>query len=462
MKSYHLSVLLALALAGSIAADVLDDIKPGEWFEAPNSKLSSVSPNPPPPGNTGVSSVMEAWSGGSYDTKRDRLIVWGGGHGDYSGNEVYVYDIKLLKWVRVNDPSKNVGGDEQSGIYPDSTPRSRHTYNYVQYVPSIDRFCTFGGAAMYPTGATGTSKTHCFDFDTKTWTSPGNTIHGGIGTISAVDENGNVWVQAGGQNGPLSQWDPVKNVWTKQSIYFKGWFDYLYTGAIGSGKFVAIGDGNMMQWDLGNPKADPKEIPTTGENKMVSVKNPGFVYDSKLGFFVAWNGGTDVYVYSPGSRQWIKAPLASTNKVTPTAASPAGTYGRFQYIPSKDLFIGVNSIKENVFFYRLPAKLELTNEVRHAPPLNGKLEIHILGGLASRSISQTLFLGEGLGGGDVSCKIFSAQSELLYDKAVPVGSAEPITLQLASARDAAFSGNYFLQVLQDRRVLLTRRLDLVK
>ena len=31
-----------------------------------------------------------------------------------------------------------------------------------------------------------------------------------------------------------------------------------------------------------------------------------------------------------------------------------GTFGRFRYIPSKDRFILVNSVKQNVFIYRLP------------------------------------------------------------------------------------------------------------
>jgi hypothetical protein len=36
---------------------------------------------------------MAAWGGGAHDTKRDRLIVWGGGHGDYGGNELYAFDV---------------------------------------------------------------------------------------------------------------------------------------------------------------------------------------------------------------------------------------------------------------------------------------------------------------------------------------------------------------------------------
>jgi len=48
---------------------------------------------------------MTAWSGGAFDTTRDRLVVWGGGHADYPGNELYVFDLGTLRWQRLTDPS---------------------------------------------------------------------------------------------------------------------------------------------------------------------------------------------------------------------------------------------------------------------------------------------------------------------------------------------------------------------
>jgi hypothetical protein len=79
------------------------DLKPGEWYEVPNSKIQSVIPNPAPPGSPG--GITNAWSGAAYDTKRDRLIVTGGGHGDYSGNEIYLFDLNTLQWSRPWGPS---------------------------------------------------------------------------------------------------------------------------------------------------------------------------------------------------------------------------------------------------------------------------------------------------------------------------------------------------------------------
>jgi hypothetical protein len=129
-----------------------------------------VRPQPVPPGVQAQN--VFPWSGGAYDRKRDRYVgrrdrkrdryvVWGGGQMDYSENEIYMFDFAILRWGRASDPASNVGGNESSGYYPNNDgsvamdtgqPRSRHTYNYVQYVDAIDRICSFGGAALYPSG----------------------------------------------------------------------------------------------------------------------------------------------------------------------------------------------------------------------------------------------------------------------------------------------------------------------
>jgi hypothetical protein len=40
--------------------------------------------------------ITGAWSGAAADTKRNRLIIMGGGHSAYAGNEVYSLDLVNL------------------------------------------------------------------------------------------------------------------------------------------------------------------------------------------------------------------------------------------------------------------------------------------------------------------------------------------------------------------------------
>jgi hypothetical protein len=142
----HFLLTILLAVTQS-ATQVPSSIGPGEWFEAAGTRFDAVKPAPLPTGD--FAAIMSAWSGGAFDGKRDRLMIWGGGHGDYAGNEVYAFDLGALKWERLNQPSADVGGNESSGVYPDGSPRSRHTYNYVQYVTALDRFCTFRTSSSF-------------------------------------------------------------------------------------------------------------------------------------------------------------------------------------------------------------------------------------------------------------------------------------------------------------------------
>src|SRR5690348_7701856 len=69
------------------------------WQELPNTQLQSVCP----PDNFGgmnyafsafCSNVIAAWNGAVADTTRNRLIIWGGGHTDYYGNEIYSLNLQ--------------------------------------------------------------------------------------------------------------------------------------------------------------------------------------------------------------------------------------------------------------------------------------------------------------------------------------------------------------------------------
>jgi hypothetical protein len=442
------NLLVAALLTTPAFADVFADLKPGEWYEVPNSKLVSVAPNPAPEGS--VTAVMEAWSGGAYDSKRDQLLIWGGGHGDYAGNEVYGFSISTLKWTRLTNPSANTGGDEASGTYPDGSPRSRHTYNYIQYVPAIDRFCTLGGAGQYPSGQIGTNKTFCLDLDAKKWEQKANAVSPNIGAISGYDQaTGRVWLQGTADSPDLSEWDPVGNKWVKHVRIDAGWFDYNYTAAIGEGKMLAVGQGHVWQWDLSKPDQQPVDLKTTGATDIVSKNNPGLVYDPVSKRFVAWAGGATVYTLDLAKKSWSTIALAATNKVTPSAADPRGTYGRFQYIPSKNAFIGVNRTDGNVYLFKMnseaPQPVKLGAPRGFLPRLPGALpsgDGWILGMAPGDPLRAVL--GEAP---SVGYRVYSVDSRTVAAVGNARATWEPAGLRVGSGSFARLpAGAYVLEV----------------
>jgi len=96
------------------------------------------------------SKIIVAWSGFAWDSNRGDLILWGGGHANYPGNDVYRWHSSSLLWERASLPSEIqtdplLGKIAIDGV--DNAPISSHTYDNNLFLPVADRFLTWGGAA---------------------------------------------------------------------------------------------------------------------------------------------------------------------------------------------------------------------------------------------------------------------------------------------------------------------------
>ncbi len=96
------------------------------------------------------SRIIAAWSGFGWDSNRGDLILFGGGHANYPGNDVYRWRSSSLLWERASLPSEILtdpllGQIAIDGV--DSAPISSHTYDNNLFLPIADRLLTWGGAA---------------------------------------------------------------------------------------------------------------------------------------------------------------------------------------------------------------------------------------------------------------------------------------------------------------------------
>jgi hypothetical protein len=353
-----LVVFLCSVVSDPLVADEIDEIQPGQWYEVPNSKLQSAFPPVSPPGVMGPRAVVDAWSGGVYDTLRDRLVIWGGGHTDYSGNEVYAFDLNSKSWSRLTDPSPNVGGDESTGVYPDGLPRSRHTYNSLVYAENVDKFMTLGAFGVYSSGG-GNRFVHAFDFNDRTWDNSRTPVpkFGVPLTASAYDPvTGNIWVASSSTGGRLMEYNPTADAWATHASLNMAYYGTAAIDTVRHNMLVVGGYGGQRQillFDLDNPKAAPQVPATSGATDLEKKAAPGLAYDPVLDKYVGWAGGGDVYLLDPETFVWTKKGPAANNTVIPTSANANGTYGRFRYIPSRNVYIAVNRPNENVYIYRL-------------------------------------------------------------------------------------------------------------
>ena len=101
-------------------------------------------------------SVIWAWSSFAWDSKRGDLLIWGGGHANYAGNEVYKWSGATQQWGLASRSSQmvpipSIGGATQNWAPVDgamNAPTSAHTYDNNNYLPVADRMLTFGGASF--------------------------------------------------------------------------------------------------------------------------------------------------------------------------------------------------------------------------------------------------------------------------------------------------------------------------
>jgi hypothetical protein len=366
-------LILAVLTCAAHAEVERPSLTPGQWWRVPDSKLAAVVPDPVPSGDNRAGtpeSIMVEWSSGALDTQRNRLIVWGGGHNNYSGNELYVFDLNTLRWQRLTEPSRDVGGVESSGYYPDGQPRSRHTYDYIEYVPVIDRFCSFGGAAQFPAqDVHETANVDCFDFDANRWETrayrpipKSSRYESSINSISAYDPVQRLLylhTTRTGDDPRLWRWHPGppgKDRWELLTGY--DWIGGNLNAEIDPGRrlMVAVGEGQLYAWDLRRPFGGAYSPKVEGDVEIQKVSAPGLAYEPHWETLIAWGGGGDVFALVPapkGPWRWRRCAPEKVDEAVPGPAPDTGTYGRFRYSAAAEALVAVTGIHEDVRLYRL-------------------------------------------------------------------------------------------------------------
>jgi len=397
----------------------LSSLQSGTWYQYPNSTLdgSGQEPIPMPAAgfaNDGYGGIMSDWSGAAYDTTRDKLIVTGGGHAGYAGNEIYTFDVSTGVWARIWGPTPNGGlncvpaaGDwgagPSSGIaasgtgiptgsyeyqyYCDNNPAQRHNRGSLVYLPTQDALFECSGSEWMTSDAsppTGLSDfwTWWFNFSgavANTWSHNGTLS--GSGRAAAYDPvTGHVFMRAYptiySYSEYIYEYTPTTQTWSSAVASNPGgWED---TAAIDPVHRIMLSIGNGVVTTFNLTTHAYNVSPTiTGNTAIIKAVNPGLVYDSNLGVFVAYVGGgetsdqgpslgipsTSVTIIDPVSLNFTQIPALASNTVTPDQSNGNGTWGRFNYSPNLEAFVVVNQTSSSVYGYKLAALTDTTPPV---------------------------------------------------------------------------------------------------
>ncbi len=350
----------------------LIELEADTWWKAPR---TSLRPHCASGLETNCAGVIGGWSGGTFDPIRSRLLIFGGGHVNYSGNEVYAFSLPELSWERLTEPSPPSMGNEDP--LPDGQPVSRHTYDGIVYLAEDDAMLTRGGS-RWSDGSL-TPVTWRFDGETHDWTRPRATNAPQLGhccsNASAYDSvAGNAYFHVIHR---LTRYDPQADAWSdvlnlQSPPYwprYQIWGDK--TGVFDPSRSLVwfFGSGLYMVYDVANntvvtddwittggssfTNAEglenyPDQVISTGGREIIRGKGPGLAYDGAADALVAWVGGGP-WVLDLAQRHWTQT---SAEGAPPEGPSSQGTYGRWRYAERYNVFVLVNSVDDDVYFYK--------------------------------------------------------------------------------------------------------------
>lgn len=297
-----------------------------------------------------------AWSSGCFDTLRNRMILLGGGHANYPGNELYAVSLANFTTTRLTDPTipTNWNNETPVRILSDGKPNNRHTYGGVCYIEHADRLCMIGGT---PTGNPGGfyGDTWTCDMATLQWfdmnPSGYNLPSGATAIACAYDTNtGFVWVHDGDY---LFVYDFLSNSYTRLTAFdFDTGHGTLVVDPVRQKLLLTY---SYVYWEVdispGSSYVFSDLIVPTGGGPVGAV--PGYAYEPDLDRMIAWAGGSP-WSLDLDARTWTE--LTFTSGDTPPATVDqlnTGIFNRFAYSPTSKCLVLVRDVDDDAFTLKL-------------------------------------------------------------------------------------------------------------
>ncbi len=209
--------------------------------------------NAPWSGRSGFRSITEAWNGAVLATQFGQcgaMVCFGGGHNDYFGSDLHIFDLATRQWSRLSDgyvrgtaDAYGDGARYPDSLYPDGSPLPPHTYHYVQYDPVGNDFILLKGQQQLGPNVVPIAIPHLFNLDTRRW------------------RRGPEHPRAALKSAGWSAWDPHRRMlWGHSGDDGNSWLGFSpdgdngdgtvgHWGTLYSGKLPMAADHNAMTYD---------------------------------------------------------------------------------------------------------------------------------------------------------------------------------------------------------------------
>lgn len=356
------------------------------------------------------------WNGAIADTKRNRLIMWGMGHVETPGNELYSLDLVIASpnakgtsngssvpaIRRLNDPSNPRDYPDNSVTQyitnADGTPISRHTYGSMVYLPKSDRMLAWGGQewdGVYAqsrnlwllhmaddmstvAGCGSPSVAPCWEARVPSGFLASQPFGGVIFANCVLDttqisDEAVFCIGGNGGNNYLWHYNITSDTWTTK-VPFGGWTvggtlqvegvpvvdpDRRMIYHIGFGSNGGLG-AKMYSIMMDSPYTSADLTSTvTGCSALMGAKFPGLIYDPSLNRIVGYpNTGNTVYIFDPATMTCVGQTFTG-GPTGSTQTTSNGLFGRFNYFPALGKYVVVNNHAANAY------TLQINNTPKH-------------------------------------------------------------------------------------------------
>jgi hypothetical protein len=337
-------------------------------------------------GTSEIRYVMEAWCGGTINQDRKEMVLASnGGHGNYGGNEVYVFKFNqaIPAWYRMTDPSSAaIDGTESNGRKVDGTPLSTHSYaNHAYGMNGKIYLCMMGSNHESGAGSNRVWAWNRENFTANTGTR-GWTDLGLAGTNSTVDDG-------------FADYDPLTNriffgqrrePGSRQFGYVDCATDAVTSLALGGVNFTGTG---TATYSMGRViyRGSESVFLCFGDNarRTINCQSPtalstpaftgtlpsaydGMVYDAVHSQLIGWDAGTNNIVVCDvpanlltGTYNWrTVSPAGGTAPAAMPSGDPYnGIYGRWNIIrdmgDGRSALVLAATTSNDVYVYKIPA-----------------------------------------------------------------------------------------------------------
>lgn len=372
-----------LSLAGDVSGGIAElpawvsALPLWQWYEIPNTAMSSIAPSPTPPGQAGPSSKINAWCGATL-RRQGSIYMLGaaGGHSDYCGNEVnaLALNVETPAWVQLRAPTATADVWERTPVYADLRRSAVHTYWATQYDDANDRMLIFSSGGPFDTAGVDDCPPEwpyqqnepvlmAYDRAAGDWLAPDALTPFPFGSTSSADlcctdpVNGDVYY-AKSQQGRLWRYRPSTDTWSDIGAWYLNGAQCGAAVDHARGRLFYVGDSaNSRTPGMRNIVDGSDASPTfggLGASALVMNGYPGVVFDEANDcFLVAKNDASTIEVYRVDA-DTLEIDMPEVAGTKPAKRQNA-ICNAFQYVPELRGVVVANSYTGNVQFMRTAA-----------------------------------------------------------------------------------------------------------